>query len=100
MINRNRSFQQGCIAALMLLFISMTAAAQKDSTGRMEWFGNARLGIFIHWGIYSVNGIDESWSFFNGQITYGDYMKQLDGFTAAKYKRERCPLCSSDVKTS
>ncbi|HZM14006.1 MAG TPA: alpha-L-fucosidase, partial [Bacteroidales bacterium] len=69
----------------MLLFISMTAAAQKDSPGRMEWFGNARLGIFIHWGIYSVNGIDESWSFFNGQITYGDYMKQLDGFTAAKY---------------
>jgi len=85
MIKLNRSFQQGCIAALMLLFISMTTAAQKDSTGRMEWFGNARLGIFIHWGIYSVNGIDESWSFFNGHITYGDYMKQLDGFTAAKY---------------
>ena len=65
MIKRNRSFQQGCIAALMLLCISMTTAAQKDSTGRMEWFDNARLGIFIHWGIYSVNGIDESWSFFN-----------------------------------
>lgn len=21
---------------------------------RMEWFANAKLGIFIHWGIYSV----------------------------------------------
>jgi alpha-L-fucosidase len=85
MIKKNRSFQQGCITALLFLCISMTTAAQKDTTGRMEWFGNARLGIFIHWGIYSVNGIDESWSFFNGHITYNDYMKQLDGFTAAKY---------------
>ncbi len=85
MIKRSRSFQQGCIAALILLCISISTAAQKDSTGRMDWFGNARLGIFIHWGIYSVNGIDESWSFFNEHITYDDYMKQLDGFTAAKY---------------
>lgn len=26
--------------------------AQKEK--RMEWFANAKLGIFIHWGIYSV----------------------------------------------
>ncbi len=55
-----------------------------DST-RFEWFGDAKLGIFIHWGIYGVNGIDESWSFFNGYISHEDYMKQLDGFTADKY---------------
>ena len=52
---------------------------------RMEWFSNARLGIFIHWGIYAVNGIDESWSFFNGYISHEDYMTQLKGFTAKKY---------------
>jgi alpha-L-fucosidase len=33
-----------------------------------------------------VNGIDESWSFYNGYISYKDYMKQLDGFTASDYK--------------
>ena len=27
---------------------------QKDK--RMEWFSQAKLGIFIHWGIYSVRG--------------------------------------------
>ncbi|HSG68348.1 MAG TPA: alpha-L-fucosidase [Bacteroidales bacterium] len=53
--------------------------------GRMEWFADAKLGIFIHWGIYAVNGIDESWSFFNGYIPYDEYMKQRDGFTAKKY---------------
>ncbi len=55
---------------------------------RMQWFKNARLGIFIHWGIYAVNGIDESWSFYNGYISYDDYMKQLNGFTASAYKPE------------
>ena len=52
---------------------------------RLAWFKDAKLGIFIHWGIYSVGGIDESWSFYNGYIPYDDYMKQLTGFTAEKY---------------
>ena len=55
---------------------------------RLAWFKDAKLGIFIHWGIYSVNGIDESWSFYNGYIPYNEYMKQLNGFTAKKYNPE------------
>ena len=55
---------------------------------RMAWFKDAKLGIFIHWGIYSVDGIDESWSFYNGYISYDDYMKQLKGFTAKNYNPE------------
>lgn len=49
------------------------------------WFLEAKLGIFIHWGIYAVNGIPESWSIFNGQISHDDYMAQCAGFTADKY---------------
>ena len=52
---------------------------------RLAWFQDAKLGIFIHWGIYAVNGIDESWSFYNNYISYADYMNQLDGFTAKNY---------------
>ncbi len=51
----------------------------------LKWFPDAKLGIFIHWGIYSVNGVDESWSFYNKKISYADYMKQLGGFTAKNY---------------
>ena len=53
--------------------------------GKMQWFADAKLGIFIHAGIYSVNGIDESWSFHNKKISYTDYMKQLNGFMLKKY---------------
>jgi alpha-L-fucosidase len=52
---------------------------------KMEWFADAKLGIFIHWGIYAVNGISESWSFHNKDISYADYMQQLKGFTAKNY---------------
>lgn len=52
---------------------------------KMEWFKDAKLGIFIHWGLYAVDGISESWSFYNGYISHDDYMKQADGFTTANY---------------
>lgn len=67
----------------LITFIVIQASAQNNT--RMQWFKDAKLGIFIHWGIYAVDGIDESWSFFNGYISWEDYMKQLDGFTAENY---------------
>ncbi|KIA91752.1 alpha-L-fucosidase [Pedobacter kyungheensis] len=62
------------------------SAQQAASNQKMQWFADAKLGIFIHWGIYSVNGISESWSFFNNYINHDAYMKQLNGFNAAKYQ--------------
>ena len=66
--------------------ISQNTETSEQKAERMQWFKNARLGIFIHWGIYAVNGIDESWSFFNEYIPYNEYMRQLEGFTATNYK--------------
>ncbi|MCF8369283.1 MAG: alpha-L-fucosidase [Bacteroidales bacterium] len=81
---------------LFLFFlVPITIQAQDTLSGdtlafrqKMEWFKDAKMGIFIHWGIYSVNGISESWSFFNGQIPHEDYVKQAEGFTAQNYKPE------------
>lgn len=72
---------------ILLLLLSYSAFAQsKPDSAKLVWFNDAKLGIFIHWGIYSVLGIDESWSFYNGYIGYNDYMKQLNGFTAKNYR--------------
>jgi alpha-L-fucosidase len=49
------------------------------------WFADAKLGIFLHYGIYAVDGVPESWAFYDGRLTREQYMKQLDGFTAARY---------------
>ncbi len=69
----------------LTVFSTRANSQEKISHKKMQWFADAKLGIFIHWGIYAVNGIPESWSFFNNYINYADYKKQLDGFTATNY---------------
>lgn len=50
-----------------------------------DWFLDAKFGIFVHWGIYAVQGVDESWAFFNNKVPYDQYMNQLGSFTARHY---------------
>ena len=69
----------------MLINLQVFPQTPPKNENHMQWFEDAKLGIFIHWGIYAVNGIDESWSFYNGYISYDNYMKQLNGFTAKNY---------------
>ncbi len=78
------------LVILILTFLSLNLFSQPTESpehyaSRMQWFKDAKLGIFIHWGIYSVKGIDESWSFHNEYLPYEEYMTQLDGFTASNY---------------
>lgn len=77
------------ITLILLCFSLISYAQQKPVDPKLEWFSNAKLGIFIHWGIYSVDGISESWSFHNGQISHVNYMKQLEGFGAENYHPEQ-----------
>jgi alpha-L-fucosidase len=39
-----------------------------------EWFENARFGMFIHWGVYSVLG-DGEWVMNNHKMTVAEYEK-------------------------
>jgi len=71
--------------ALLLFLAQISTFGQQNTNEKMQWFHDAKLGIFVHWGIYAVDGIDESWSFFNEYLSYEDYLKQLNGFTASKY---------------
>ena len=71
-------------AVIALALLSLGLGAQD-----MEWFDDAKLGIFIHWGIYAVDGVSESWSFHNEKVPYDVYMAQTKGFTASKYNPEK-----------
>ncbi|MBV5314050.1 MAG: alpha-L-fucosidase [Prolixibacteraceae bacterium] len=77
------------ICCLFISFATGTSAQSKidpkEIKDKMQWFADAKLGIFIHTGIYAVDGIDESWSFHNKKISHADYMKQLKGFTLKNY---------------
>ncbi|MBP7931258.1 MAG: alpha-L-fucosidase, partial [Chitinophagaceae bacterium] len=77
------------IAIFFISVCSDSIAQQKTNAvsiaPKMSWFQDAKLGIFIHWGIYAVDGVDESWAFYNKKMSWEAYMKQLNGFTASKY---------------
>ncbi len=72
----------------LFLFLALLNVNLLFGQDKMEWFGDARLGIFIHWGIYAVKGTSESWAFYNKQVPYDEYMSQIKGFTASRYKPE------------
>ncbi len=73
------------LLALWLKIPAKTQEVTENGSQKMQWFANTKLGIFIHTGIYSVNGIDESWSFHNRKISHAEYMKQLSGFTMERF---------------
>jgi len=75
----------GLVVSAMVQGFGQSKIDPKEISSKMQWFGDAKLGIFIHAGIYAVDGIDESWSFHNKKISHADYMKQLKGFTLKNY---------------
>ena len=70
---------------LLLLIISYNAIAQKrigtetdaQKKKRMEWWTDARFGMFIHWGLYSGAARHE-WVKHNEHIDNAGYQKYLD----------------------
>jgi alpha-L-fucosidase len=63
-------------------------AENKTQTDPLQWFRDARLGIFIHWGIYSEGKGSESWAFHDGKMPHDEYFAQAKTFTAANYHPE------------
>lgn len=51
---------------------------------RTQWFEQARFGMFIHWGLYSLLGRGE-WALNRERIPLDDYVKLADEFAAADY---------------
>ena len=69
--------------------------AQREA--RMKWWREARFGMFIHWGVYSVpagtykdkkvGGIGE-WIMNNGKIPTSDYRQYASSFNPVKYNAD------------
>ena len=50
-----------------------------------EWFRDAKFGMFIHWGVYSLLGKGE-WVMENDRMTVADYEKLPPRFDPADYE--------------
>ena len=57
--------------------------APENVTAR-EWFQDAKFGLFVHWGVYSVLGRGE-WVLNNDRISAADYEKLALSFNPVQY---------------
>ncbi|HWC60756.1 MAG TPA: alpha-L-fucosidase [Verrucomicrobiae bacterium] len=73
----------------------MTKAPRHTMHPDAQWYGDAGLGLFIHWGIASVKGINISWSMIDGldgkpaQITPNDYFALAKDFNPTNYHPDK-----------
>jgi alpha-L-fucosidase len=49
------------------------------SAEQMKWWQDAKFGMFIHWGLYSIQGRGE-WAMFNEKIPANEYAQLADQF--------------------
>ncbi|MBL1958277.1 alpha-L-fucosidase, partial [Klebsiella pneumoniae] len=69
-----------CWLPLLAFAFALDVAAQTDYRPSREnlaarrWFQDAKFGLFIHWGIYSLLG-DGEWVMNNRRIRAQDYEK-------------------------
>src|SRR3954451_22080168 len=62
----------GWAASSLVPFAPAAAAAVADQAQRMQWWHDARFGMFIHWGLYSVLGRHE-WAMEQEGIPVAEY---------------------------
>jgi alpha-L-fucosidase len=116
-MNISKLFRQGAPAALALLLAFCKASAQPapessdtasadpyahetpaQRDARMKWWREARFGMFIHWGVYSVpagtydgkriEGIGE-WIMNHGKIPVARYREYAKEFNPVKYNADQ-----------
>ena len=92
------------LSFLLVPFCALTTAksalpeTKQQSDERMKWWRDARFGMFIHWGVYSVPagmykgkqipGIGE-WIMENANIPVAEYEKYAKQFNPIKFNAEQ-----------
>ncbi|MEO5714628.1 MAG: alpha-L-fucosidase [Luteolibacter sp.] len=93
--------------AIPLMTTAARAETEAEKAQRMEWFNDARFGMFIHWGLYSeaagnfkgkpVPGAGE-WLQSGGAIPAADYRTELlPKFNPTKYDPEAWVIAAKNA---
>ena len=82
------------LALMTILFQSISGQKVLTKDERMEWWREARFGMFIHWGVYSIPagtwnghqiGSIGEWIMNRAKIPVADYQRMAKDFNPVKY---------------
>src|SRR5689334_16129985 len=75
-----------CVAVaavfLAMLCIPRALGAETPSSDRMAWFKQAKFGMFIHWGIYSVPAGE-----WEGKTNYAEWFQLQTKMPSSEYEK-------------
>jgi alpha-L-fucosidase len=99
-----------CTIVFLIFFISVSAFSQylnetkSEKDKRMQWWRNAKFGLFIHWGIYSVPAGEwegeknyAEWIREQAHIPLKVYDKFVSEFDPVKYNPEQWVRMAEDA---
>ena len=87
---------------LSVFFISIFASAQqnyipsKENIEARKWFEEAKFGLFIHWGVYSILG-DGEWVMNNQNISIKEYEKLPSFFNPIEFDSDKWVLMAKNA---
>jgi len=94
MMTINKRFLLGALMMIMACNITFAQTAKTATEDKMDWWKEAKFGMFIHWGVYSVpagvykgkkvEGIGE-WIMNTAKIPVKDYKLYAKQFNPDKY---------------
>jgi alpha-L-fucosidase len=68
----------------------------KENLEARKWFEEARFGLFVHWGVYSVLG-DGEWVMHRQNISVNEYEKLPEFFNPTGFDAEQWVLMAKDA---
>ena len=78
------TLRKWAVLSLLILpvFATLAAGAPRADDARLKWFREAKFGMFIHWGIYSVPAGE-----WEGKTNYGEWFQQQTKMPNAQYEK-------------
>ena len=89
-----RNYLKGLTVALLLAVVSLSMSAQEtytptaDNMQARREFARKRLGIFLHWGIYSMFAQGE-WYLNSGKLNKDEYAKAASAFYPIRFNADQ-----------
>lgn len=108
-MNRSSRIQSICVLALLAALVHPLVSAQAvdpRKEARLAWWRDARFGMFIHWGLYSLpagewkgkqySGIGE-WIMFKARIPIAEYETLARQFNPVKFDADAWAQLAADA---